>query len=871
MAIKLSDSTLIAFTRSDESGFFKLKPIPIDTYQVVISHPKFSDQGYFIFGDKKNLEYDFGKIILLPKNISLDEVTIFAFKDPIYYKGDTLIYTADSFKTKANATVEDLLKKLPGLKVDKDGKITSQGKAVDKVLVDGDEFFGGDPTVATKNLNASSIESIQVYEKKSDDVANSSTGEETQKILNLKLKDDAKKGYFGKISGASDFQKFYEGEGLTNYFKKKLKVSVFGLVTNTPNSSFGWGDVYKYGLNNEFNQSENEDGGMSMSYNNNEAQGIPQTIKTGFYFTDKLSKNTKLNFNYSYNSSKINAKTNTNSQYFLADTSYSSSNEVKSIQKNEAHALNIGIEQRIDSLTDFYFNSKIKLLNSNSVSSDITDFLSGDNIKNRNTSINNSVKSGGYDLANSLKLLKRFMKKDRLLTLTYSNSFSESTSDGILKTDNFYYSDTSLAFNTVNQKKESYNHNQNHNAGIAFIEPITKKIKIEASYDFMYYNSKQDKNALNNINGEYNQLDSSLTNNFINTKQINRAGLKFIYEVKKVRFTIGTKARNVFVNNHNVFKEQYITQNFNNILPFSTIRYKFSDNKVLSIEYKTSSINPTISQLQPIKDNTNPNFINIGNPNLLPTFNHGIGLNFNSWKSVSGKYTWLGLNYDYTNNDIMNSTSFDSIGRTVSKAVNVNGNYSFNGYIGTSMPFFSKKLELGPNANGSYSSNKTYINNVANTTKDLRTNVGLEIRLNLEKFNAGLTGYFEYNSSSSTLNSLSNKPYSAQGLSGFFSAKFPKNFTLESDANYTINSKRSNGYNINFLVWNASFTKAFLKKENFILGIYAYDLLNQNISVSRNTNSNVITDTKTNIISRYFLLKATFKFNSNRTKEENDF
>ena len=871
MAVRVKDSLLLNFTRSQENGKFSLSGFQPDTFSLIISHPNFDERTYYIFGNSKNFEIDIPVARLSIKSKELEAITIYANKNPIYYKGDTLIYTADSFKTKANATVEDLLKKLPGLKVDKDGKITSQGKAVDKVLVDGDEFFGGDPTVATKNLNASSIESIQVYEKKSDDVANSSTGEETQKILNLKLKDDAKKGYFGKISGASDFQKFYEGEGLTNYFKKKLKVSVFGLVTNTPNSSFGWGDVYKYGLNNEFNQSENEDGGMSMSYNNNEAQGIPQTIKTGFYFTDKLSKNTKLNFNYSYNSSKINAKTNTNSQYFLADTSYSSSNEVKSIQKNEAHALNIGIEQRIDSLTDFYFNSKIKLLNSNSVSSDITDFLSGDNIKNRNTSINNSVKSGGYDLANSLKLLKRFMKKDRLLTLTYSNSFSESTSDGILKTDNFYYSDTSLAFNTVNQKKESYNHNQNHNAGIAFIEPITKKIKIEASYDFMYYNSKQDKNALNNINGEYNQLDSSLTNNFINTKQINRAGLKFIYEVKKVRFTIGTKARNVFVNNHNVFKEQYITQNFNNILPFSTIRYKFSDNKVLSIEYKTSSINPTISQLQPIKDNTNPNFINIGNPNLLPTFNHGIGLNFNSWKSVSGKYTWLGLNYDYTNNDIMNSTSFDSIGRTVSKAVNVNGNYSFNGYIGTSMPFFSKKLELGPNANGSYSSNKTYINNVANTTKDLRTNVGLEIRLNLEKFNAGITGYFEYNSSSSTLNSLSNKPYSAQGLSGFFSAKFPKNFTLESDANYTINSKRSNGYNINFLVWNASFTKAFLKKENFILGIYAYDLLNQNISVSRNTNSNVITDTKTNIISRYFLLKATFKFNSNRTKEENDF
>ena len=127
MAIKLMDSTLVDFTRSDVNGYFKLKPLQIDTYQVIITHPKFTDMGYFIFGDKRNLEYHFGKIILQPTHIALEEVTIFAFKDPIYYKGDTLVYTADSFKTKANATVEDLLKKLPGLKVDKDGKITSQG------------------------------------------------------------------------------------------------------------------------------------------------------------------------------------------------------------------------------------------------------------------------------------------------------------------------------------------------------------------------------------------------------------------------------------------------------------------------------------------------------------------------------------------------------------------------------------------------------------------------------------------------------------------------------------------------------------------------------------------------------------------------
>lgn len=871
MAIKLMDSTLVDFTRTNKEGNFKLQGLPIDTYQVVISHPKFSDMGYFIFGDKRNLEYDFGKIILQPKNVSLDEVTIFAFKDPIYYKGDTLVYTADSFKTKANATVEDLLKKLPGLKVDKDGKITSQGKAVDKVLVDGDEFFGGDPTVATRNLNASSIESVQVYEKKSDDVANSSTGEETQKILNLKLKEEAKKGYFGKISGASDFQRFYEGEALGNYFKKKLKISVFGLASNTPNSSFSWDDVYKYGLNNEFERQENEDGGWMMTMTSNQPQGIPQNLKTGFYYTDKIFKNTKLNLNYTYSNSMVNSKTTKKAQYFLTDTSYTTDNLIESVQKNDAHAINIGIEQKVDSLTDIYFTSKIKKLGSNTPSNDETDFLRSDNVKTRNTSINSSNKSEGYDVSNNLKLVKRFKKKDRLLNVTYSNSLSETNTDGILKTDNYSYADSSEFLVSVNQKKTGFNNNQNHIAGVTFTEPITKKIKIEASYDYMYYKSKQNKQALNNIGGEYNQLDSTLTNNFENLKQINRAGLKFIYEVKKMRFTIGTKARNVFVNNNNIFKDQRITQNFNNVLPFSTIRYKFSDNKVLDVKYTTSSQNPTISQLQPVRDNSNPNFINIGNPNLLPTFMHSVNLNFNSWKSISGKYTWMGLTYNYTNNDIATATSYDSIGRTVSQAINVNGNYNFNGYIGTSMPFFSKKLEVGPNIWASYAENKTYINGLENNTQDIRSNVSLDLRLNFEKISAGVSGNYSYNSAYSSLNNKSNTPYSTQGMSGFIEIKFPKNFALSSDANYTINSKRSNGYNINYLVWNANLSKTFFKKENFILGVYAYDILNQNISVDRDISSNVVTDIKTNIISRYLLLKATFKFNSNKAKEEDEF
>lgn len=870
MAVKLMDSTLVSFTRTKEDGTFKLEPLPVDTYQVIVSHPKFADQAYFIFGDTKNLNYDFGKIILQPKNVSLDEVTIFAFKDPIYYKGDTLVYTADSFKVKANATVEDLLKKLPGLKVDKDGKITSQGQAVDKVLVDGDEFFGSDPTVATKNLNANAIESVQVYEKKSEDASNSNTGEETQKILNLKLKEEAKKGYFGKLSGASDFQKFYEGEALANYFKKKLKVSVFGLASNTPRSSFGWSDMFKYGLNNEMNMSFGDDGSTYYYSNDNQNQGIPQTLKSGVYYSDKLSKKTKIGFNYSYNFNQLNVRTSNASQYFLTDTTYSTANVSQSVKKNEAHSINFSLEQQLDSLTDLTLSSKLKLLSDRGSSQDETDFIGANNVRTRNTFISNTSKSSGYELNNTLRLNRRFRKKDRLLTISYNNLLSNNESDGVLQTDNSFYTDTTSSLSSVNQKKTNLINNQNHFIMGSFTEPLSKKVKVELSYDLMYYKSTQDKKALNNIGGEYSLLDSNFTNNFLTTKQINRVGLKFTYEVKKIRASAGTKVRNVLVNNDNLFRNQQIKQNINNVLPFATLRYKFSDNKSFDFRYTTNSQNPSVSQLQPVPDNSNPNFIQIGNPALVPTFSNDFNVHFNSWKPISGKYTWFGMNYSIVNNGFSNRTYYDSIGRSVSQTINVDGNNYGSFYFGTSIPFFSKKLELQPNANGSVSNSKTVINNLENRTQDLRSNIGLEIALNLDKVSAGLKGYVEYNQSSSSLNTNSTKPYTAQGIIGNVAVDFPKKIRLESDATYTMNGQRSNGYNINYLVWNASLTKTFFKLENFIVGFYAYDMLNQNISVSRDINSNIISDTKTNIISRYFLLKATFKFNSNKTKEEDD-
>jgi hypothetical protein len=228
--VRLNDSLLIDFMRSDAAGSFSFNA-PMDSFYLLVEHPQFDPKIMYIFGNPKDPKVTIPMIRMGIKVKDLAEVIVNGNRNRVYYKGDTLVYVADSFKVSENAVVEDLLKKLPGIKIDENGQITSQGREISQVLVDGDEFFGTDPTIATKNLSAKGVESVQIYEKKQQD--NTSGTDEKIQVMDLKLKEDAKKGYFGKASLASDAGiignpttqfPFYEGELLFNRFDKiKMK------------------------------------------------------------------------------------------------------------------------------------------------------------------------------------------------------------------------------------------------------------------------------------------------------------------------------------------------------------------------------------------------------------------------------------------------------------------------------------------------------------------------------------------------------------------------------------------------------------------------------------------------------------------------
>ncbi|MEN9304032.1 MAG: hypothetical protein RL264_2461 [Bacteroidota bacterium] len=865
MAVRLKDSLLLKFTRTNQQGDFTLTNFPADTFSLIVEHPDFEPKSYFIFGNENNSEINIPNIRLNMKTKELEEVVIYANKNPIYFKGDTLIYVADSFKVGQNAVVEDLLKKLPGLTIDQNGKITSQGKEISQVLVDGDEFFGSDPTIATKNLAAKGVESVAVYEKKNE---NAKAGENDKiQVLDLRLKEDAKKGYFGKASAASDFalngtqKPFYESELLFNSFSSKRKISAFFLGSNTPRSNFGWGDMNKFGLENERNNS-----GMSFwdQSSQNNTSGLPQTIKAGIYYSDKFGKTGKVGFNYAFNDNRLTAKTSSQTQYFLQDSSYYTRDSANNSSINQSHRLNANVSAKIDSLT--YFEIKPNL----HFDKGITDNISMNSFRNNSfqeylfTRIENSSEATGISSNSEALLRKKFKKPTRQIDLKYKLSYSSNSSEGKLISASQYSTFT----DSLDQKKLNNNGSTSHIGILTYTEPLAAKWRTQIEYLYEFGKSRQDKKAYNRGDGTYSDLVTSLSNNFDNRRNQHRGTAQLIYENSKHFVSGGLGFRTISIKNHNLVTDTIIPQLLNNFLPQFSYRYRPAPGMNLSFNYSTNSAPPSINDLQPVPDNSNPNRIQKGNPNLQPNYMHTVNFNFNRWQALTGRYVWTGFYASYTNNDFANSTTYNNFGQTESQTVNVDGNISSSVWAGGGIPVFKKKLSINPNSNFSYFKYTNFINSQTNVTQTMSASVGLDFRLELDSLEVNFGNNFTYNNPKSSLNSISNLPYSSQQYYARMEWTLPLHFVIKADATYTINSRRAQGFNRNIFIINAEFRKMFFKTENLWVSIMANDILNQNINVLRQVNGNQITDNFTKIISRYFLLKVTYKFNNNKTKED---
>lgn len=373
------------------------------------------------------------------KSKLLEEVLVRQKIAAVRLKGDTLEYKADSFKVREGASVKEMLRKMPGLQVDKDGKVTAQGEKVEKVLVDGEEFFGDDPTMAMKNIQADAVDKVQVFDKKSDQAAFTGIddGKKT-KTINLTLKEDKKKGYFGKLELASDMRNRWNNSLMANSFKSKRKLSVYGIMSSTGKTGLNWEESSKYGENN--NLEYDEDGGYFFSNGGDEfdsyggfrGQGLPTSWSGGAQYSKKYA-NDRQNINGSYRYNKLNTVGggSTVSQSILPGNVFYSRENSEAFSTKDRHAVRGTYEWQVDSFTSV----KLKANGFTGTQRSFTTYNSEsiDNFGNRVQSIRNTSADGDNSSLNSNLLIRhRFKKPGRTVSLAFDEQSRRTNTTGFL-------------------------------------------------------------------------------------------------------------------------------------------------------------------------------------------------------------------------------------------------------------------------------------------------------------------------------------------------------------------------------------------------------------------------------------------------------
>ena len=905
-AINAKDSSLASYTLSDKQGSFEIKGLDSGSYRLVISH-----QGYMetkrtlsITGANKNINLN--NLSISKDYKTLAGVTVTS-ESPIQVKNDTVQFNASGFKTKPNATVEDLLKKLPGVEVDKEGNVKSQGEQVQKVYVDGKEFFGNDPKLATKNLTADMVESVQVFDDMSDQAKFTKIDDGSRtKTVNIKLKKDRNKGVFGRFLAAYGDQGRYEGNMSLNKFNGNQRISLLFNTNNINKQGFSFSDIISsMGGFSGFGGGGGGNfggggfggggfggggggfggGGMQVNFRGggggfggfggSGSTGIIKSFSAGLNYSDLWANKIKVSGSYFFSNSNTEQRQNTLRQSFFENDSIANLNRVtNSITKNQNHRFNLRLEYQIDSANSILYIPSLTLQHSENFNED-TSFTISETPSKQFLSIKgnseNTNERDGVNFGNNFLFRHKFGKIGRTITLGWNNTIGNSQSHGLTFSDNeFYRPDSSLigSFVQNQQNKQKTNTNNNVLSG-SYTEPIGLNKLLEFNYAYTHNVSESNKQTYNYnaATAKYDNPNLLLTNDFENTFLAHRGGFNFRVQEKKYnyQFGLGVQRSTLESKSHQGLtgKDSLIQQSYTNIFPTANFNFTPTRSKNFRLSYNGRTNQPSISQLQNVPDATDTLNIKIGNPALKQEFNHNVNIGYNSFNIQTFKFIAANLRINTTQNKIVNDIRLEGPVQ-ITKPENVNGYYTASSFITLGLPFKKVKLKgssVNLSNNLSYTHDISLLNGQKNIGRTFTASQGAGINLNKEKFDMGVRANVSYTNITYTVNTSLDEKYFTQTYSGDFSFTFPKDFILSTDFDYYINTGRAEGYNQSIPLWNASFSKQVFKKRNGEIKFSVNDILNQNQSISRTNGDNYIQDTRSMVLKRYFMVSLLFNLN----------
>jgi hypothetical protein len=878
--ITAKDSILQKFTRVKEDGTFAINNLSKGKFIVLATYPGYADFVERFTLDSAHTTHNFGRISMLLKERLLQEVIVKGKAAAIKIKGDTTEFNPAAYNIQPNSKVEDLLKQLPGIEVDKDGKITAQGQTVKKVLVDGEEFFGDDPTLVTKNLRADMVDKVQLYDKKSDQAAFTGIDDGVKdKTINIKLKEDKKNGYFGKLDGGIGTDGYYQGQALFNRFKGKQKFSVYGTLGNNGKTGLGWEDNNKYGggSNMEFG----DDGGIYIfggggddldsfdgRYN---GEGKPVARTGGAHYDTKWNNDKEsINTNYKIGSLTVDGTKNTQQQNNFPGNISNTNSDQNNHNYMFRQKLDVNYQVKLDSMQNLKITADGTLKNSNTRSNFATQTRRLDgSLINSNDRENSANVDGKVFNANAF-YTKKFKKKSRTLSVNFRTAYNESDSKGFLKSNTQFYDSvgTYVRKETIDQYKVNKTKSTNINTNITYTEPLAKDFTLAVSYALAVNNSTADRRTFNKnaSAGPYSILDSIYSSDYKLNQLSNQGGAVFNLQKQKYSFNIGTKVAGVRFKQVDEFgRFSDLVRNFTNWYPQASFQYKFTKQSSLRLSYNGNTTQPNIDQIQPVRVNTDPLNIQVGNSGLKPSFTNRYNISYNSYKVISNQYIWISGSYSTTSNPIVSNVMRDTTtGISTYQSSNLKNKSTSNFWVNS---YFERKVPgIGINAGLEiYGNGNTYYNlsnNVLNETKSYSYSGSIRLsKYKEKKYDAWISAGPTYTINSSSLNTVLNNNGRGFNANGGFNIYLPGKFQIGSDGNYTYNAPtKSFPQDFKRFLLNANISRTFMK-DALKATVSGNDLLNQNTGYNRTGSANVLTQERYTTIRRYFMFSLTWDFN----------
>lgn len=849
------DSLYLNGVASDREGNFAIS-VPYGNYIIHVTYVGHRDLFRNVTINNANKTINLGAVELGTDNILLDAAVVTAKAAEIVVRGDTVEYNADSYKVTESAILEDLLKKMPGIEVDSEGKITVNGREIKKIMVDGEEFFSTDPKVASKNLPAKMVEKLQVLDRRTDmaQMTGFDDGEE-ETIINLMVKPGMKEGLFGNAFVGYGTKERYEGNAMVNYMKDKNQYTFLGGFNNTNNAGFSDLASSMFG--------SGGGGGRRMFFGGR--SGITTSGNAGFNFSRQFTSKLKLGGNLRYGLTDNNTLSKTHTQNILSsgNTLEDENNSSKNYSQN--FNMDLRLEWTPDTLTRIIFNPEGSVYNNRR--SELGDFLTTtetleDSINYGDSRYNSA--GDGKNLSARLDVSRTLGKKGRILSVQLRGGMSDSENEGTNLSNTFY--NGTKPDDLIDQRFVNTNDSKNWRGYVSYVEPLGNNNAIQFAYQYRQNISGSDKDTrIKDESGNYTVLDEQyskrLENNFTNQE----IELNFQSVRQKYDYTIGFSVQPSSSQSRTFIGDNKIsdfTRNVVNYAPMAQFNYRWTRQHNLRLRYFGNTDQPSVTQLSPVVDVSNPLNITYGNPDLKPSFTHRLNLRYQNFNPEKNRSMGLFGDIRYLTNDIVSSTLTDrETGRRETTYENVTGNWNANGRMMMNIPLKNIKFSVFSMSFASYN----HANGFSNLEKNLsrRLNLGETLGLNYrsDRIDFGVRGNISYNKVKNSLEGQRDQEFLNYGGNANTTLYLPWDMSIESDINYSTNSGYSDGFTQDEWLWNASIQKQLFKQKNGTIRLKIYDILQQRSNISRSVTSNYIRDTTTNTLTTYFMVHFVYRFN----------